>query len=50
MLNAEYFLTNGGQKGPQLTVLKPGKYRLNRYLFDVKIEDATNIEKRASSV
>jgi hypothetical protein len=44
MLNAEYFLTNGGQKGPQLTVLKPGKYRLNRYLFEIKIEDATNIE------
>jgi hypothetical protein len=35
MLNAEFFLTNGGQRGPQLSVLKPGKYRLNRYLFDV---------------
>lgn len=35
MLNAEYFLKNGGQKGPQLSVLKPGKYRLNRYLFKV---------------
>lgn len=36
MLEAGYFLTEGnGQKGPQLTVLRPGKYRLNRYLFEV---------------
>jgi hypothetical protein len=35
MLNAEYFLKNEGQKGPQLSVLKPRKYRLNVYLFDV---------------
>ncbi|OHB48861.1 MAG: hypothetical protein A2Y10_06310 [Planctomycetes bacterium GWF2_41_51] len=35
MLDAEYFLKNRGQKGPQLTVLKPGKYRINRYLFKV---------------
>lgn len=43
MLNAEYFLTNGGQKGPQLTVLKPGKYRLNRYLFDLGLADALDV-------
>lgn len=36
MLDAAYFLKNGGQKGPQTTVLKPGKYRINQYLFDVK--------------
>ncbi|HAL46047.1 MAG: hypothetical protein A2Y12_20385 [Planctomycetes bacterium GWF2_42_9] len=35
MLNAEYFLKNGGQKGAQLSVLKPGKYRINQYLFNV---------------
>jgi hypothetical protein len=35
MLDAEAFLLNGGQRGPQLTVLTPGKYRLNRYLWDV---------------
>jgi regulator of protease activity HflC (stomatin/prohibitin superfamily) len=44
MLDAEYFLKNGGQKGPQLTVLPPGKYRLNRYLFSVKSEEATDIK------
>jgi len=35
MLDAETFLLNGGQRGPQLSVLTPGKYRLNRYLWDV---------------
>ena len=35
MLNAETFMTQGGFRGPQETVLKPGAYRLNRYLFDV---------------
>lgn len=41
-LDAEYFMGADrddaeprGQRGPQLTVLKPGTYRLNRYLFDV---------------
>lgn len=41
-LDAEYFMgadRDGaeprGQRGPQLSVLKPGTYRLNRYLFDV---------------
>lgn len=36
MLDAEYFLSEGkGNKGPQLTVLKPGKYRINTELFKV---------------
>jgi regulator of protease activity HflC (stomatin/prohibitin superfamily) len=43
MLNAEFFLKNGGQKGPQLTVLPPGTYRLNLYLFGVKLDKATDI-------
>jgi len=40
MLDAVVFLKNGGQRGPQLTVLTPGKYRLNRYLWDVSERDA----------
>jgi len=45
MLNAEYFLSEGdGYKGPQLSVLKPGKYRLNTELFTVKTVPVTNIE------
>ncbi|HCB12427.1 MAG TPA: hypothetical protein DEP36_02490, partial [Gammaproteobacteria bacterium] len=39
MLDAGYFLTEGkGQKGPQLTVLKPGRYRLNQYLFETYVK------------
>jgi len=44
MLNAKYFLSEGsGQKGPQLSVLKPGRYRLNHYLYEVKIKKAVDI-------
>ena len=44
MLDANYFLDNGGQKGPQLNVLKPGTYRINRYLFDVALQPALNVK------
>jgi len=44
MLDAIYFLTEGkGQKGPQLHVLGPGKYRLNHYLFDIKLGKALDV-------
>ena len=37
MMKAVYFLGEGkGQKGPQTTVLKPGKYRYNPYLFTIQ--------------
>jgi hypothetical protein len=44
MLDAETFLLNGGQRGPQLAVLTPGKYRLNRYLWDVAEVDAKEVK------
>src|SRR5215831_12403605 len=37
MLDAEHFLTHGGQRGPQTTVLTPGNYRLNTYLWDLSV-------------
>jgi branched-chain amino acid transport system substrate-binding protein len=37
MLDTEYFLTHSGQRGPQTTVLTPGNYRLNTYLWDLSI-------------
>lgn len=37
MLDAEYFLTHGGQRGLQTSVLKPGTYAINLYLFEVRI-------------
>jgi len=54
MIDAEYFLGFDagedeykgprGQKGAQLTVLKPGQYRINRYLFDIKEGNSTDVE------
>ncbi len=41
MLDAKNYLENGGYRGPQETVLKPGSYRLNNYLFKVKINEDT---------
>jgi hypothetical protein len=37
MLDAKYFMTHGGQKGLQLSVLKPGAYPINTALFQVKV-------------
>jgi uncharacterized membrane protein YqiK len=44
MMDAVKFLTDGGRKGPQATVLAPGKYRLNTMLFRVELQDLTNIQ------
>lgn len=45
MIQAEYFLSDGnGYKGPQETVLKPGKYRLNTKLFSIKQVPITNVK------
>lgn len=41
MLDARSFIESGGYRGPQETVLKPGSYRLNRYLFDVTVSEET---------
>ena len=41
MLDPENFLTKGGYRGAQETVLKPGNYRVNRYLFNVVTNEQT---------
>jgi len=41
--DAESFLRNGGQKGPQIDFLPPGKYRVNTYLFRVRTQPAVFI-------
>jgi uncharacterized membrane protein YqiK len=41
--DANAFLENGGQKGPQLDVLTPGYYRINTYLFKVRVADAVKV-------
>jgi SPFH domain / Band 7 family len=50
MLDAEHFLTHGGQRGPQTTILTPGTYRLNTYLWDVTIKDATDVAEGSVGV
>jgi len=44
MIDGEYFLAHGGQKGPQLSVLKPGIWAINTYLFTIKSEAATSVK------
>ncbi|MFZ3019930.1 MAG: SPFH domain-containing protein [Minisyncoccia bacterium] len=41
--NARKFLGNGGQRGPQISVITPGTYRINTALFNIKIEEALDI-------
>lgn len=50
MLNAEHFLTNGGQRGPQLAVLTPGRYRLNQYLFQIRSVAALDVPQGTVAV
>lgn len=40
---AEYFLKNGGQKGPQIDFLRPGTYNINTEIFIVEVKDAIKI-------
>lgn len=44
MLNPETFLSNGGKRGPQSTVLTPGTYRYNPNLHDIKTIASLNVE------
>ncbi|AQT69262.1 Band 7 protein [Anaerohalosphaera lusitana] len=44
MIDAKYFLSEGnGYKGPQLTVLRPGRYRLNTELFEIEQVPVTDV-------
>jgi len=46
--NARAFLQNGGQRGPQITVIPPGTYRINTALFTV--EDVPVLEIKDNRV
>ncbi len=41
--DARAFLENGGCKGPQVEVLRPGTYRINDKVFRVRIAPAVNV-------
>jgi len=42
--NARKFLENGGERGPQMTIIPPGTYRINTSLFTVVEEKVTEIK------
>lgn len=41
--DARVFLTNGGERGPQIAIIPPGTYRINTELFDISEVDVLNI-------
>ncbi len=41
--NARLFLENGGERGPQITIIPPGTYRVNTALFQIAEEPVTEI-------
>ena len=41
--DAEAFLDGGGYKGPQVEILRPGRYRINTLAFDIEIRPATTV-------
>ncbi|MBX7142922.1 MAG: hypothetical protein K1X79_00575 [Oligoflexia bacterium] len=41
--DAEAFLANDGEKGPQIQILPPGTYRINPYLFRVEKVSAVTV-------
>jgi uncharacterized membrane protein YqiK len=43
--DAKMFLENGGTKGPQVAILRPGVYRINTRAFSVNVYKATRIEE-----
>jgi uncharacterized membrane protein YqiK len=42
--DGELFLQNGGEKGPQLSILPEGEYKINPHLFSIDIVQAVMIE------
>jgi len=42
--DARKFLTEGGERGPQITIIPPGTYRINRRVFEIDFKDVLEIE------
>ena len=42
--DAAAFIANGGERGPQASVITPGTYRINPFVFSVQMADAVDIE------
>ncbi len=43
--DAQAFLYQGGQRGPQLDILKPGTYYINPFMFDVEFEKVAEVQR-----
>ncbi len=48
--DAEAFLKNGGRKGRQTSIIAPGLYRVNTFLFEIEITDMINIPDNAVGI
>jgi hypothetical protein len=48
--NAKKFLTEGGQKGPQIAILRPGTYRINTRVFVVSSKPVTKVAQEMMGV
>ena len=42
--DASAFLAKGGQRGPQLDVLKPGTYYINPLMFTLKLDEVAVVQ------
>jgi uncharacterized membrane protein YqiK len=41
--DSQAFMTGGGERGPQVSIIAPGTYRINPFLFSVQLTDAVDI-------
>ncbi|MBL8027084.1 MAG: hypothetical protein JNL74_11770 [Fibrobacteres bacterium] len=48
--DASGFLSNGGQRGPQLDFLKPGTYYINPLMFDIATDEVVMVQRGEVSV
>lgn len=48
--DARAFLENGGKKGPQVEILRPGTYRINVMVFRVEKQKAISVDKEQIGV
>jgi uncharacterized membrane protein YqiK len=48
--DAQAFMTGGGERGPQMSVIAPGTYRINPFLFFVQQVDAVDIPENKVGV
>ncbi len=48
--DAKMFLEGGGMKGPQVAILRPGTYRINRYAFKVTRAPVTEVPAESIGV